>query len=298
MGKEFFEKPVHCQKAQIENAISYSGLFSSRTEVNIVFIDKYADSRLRNFSAPNSASDNLMQYATRATAKKTGGDDDDDDEIIPPHEYVEVKITDLIDEISAEFSGQTKNEYDPLPSKENLKKALVNLEKLNDGGCGEFLNAVLNNMNIRRKINKKKTDIDTVEKLFDYITDTEKIDFVQAKSIKRSKVYLGEKPQPAAGLNDDGDGNIVLRSSPKTSDSKTKYLYQMNRIHRMIHEMLHRVKQSHEKMYKAGFDALSTKEQENFVPSGDASTDFTVIMNQKCGFNPDDPDEVKAYLVQ
>ena len=34
MGKEFFEKPVHCQKAQIENALRYSDLFSSKTEEN------------------------------------------------------------------------------------------------------------------------------------------------------------------------------------------------------------------------------------------------------------------------
>ncbi|CAN5689950.1 hypothetical protein BH20ACI4_BH20ACI4_30090 [soil metagenome] len=199
--------------------------------------------------------------------------------------------------VDASVGGQLQTKYEPLPSNESLKKALVNLQKLNNGGCGEFLNAVLKNMKIKRKINGKKVEIDTIEKLFDYITGTKKINFV-AEEVKQTTFFLGQKPEPVAGLSHNSKGDIALRRVSEAINSSTKYLYQVNRAHIMIHEMLHRVNQSHEKMYKAGRAALSAEERENFVSSGDASKDFTEMMTQKCGSNPNDPDEVKANLVQ
>ncbi len=67
MGKDFFAQPVHCQKAQMESgSIWLSGLFSSKTEYNVQFI-QFTDSPLPD---SYSGDDEMMTYTLSATSKQ------------------------------------------------------------------------------------------------------------------------------------------------------------------------------------------------------------------------------------
>lgn len=162
-GKEdFFSKPIHCQKAALAaNDVGLYSLHPYKEEKDI----STASDRTISYSLRAIAADRTMSYSLRSSAKQT---DDEGDGSEPckfddgrPECVVqsERSIDDPTDEISAEFSGQTKGEYEQW----KVEKALTSLQDLNNGECRKFLNEVLKNMNIKREINGKKVGIDTME---------------------------------------------------------------------------------------------------------------------------------------
>jgi len=148
MGKSFFNQPVHCQKAQMESGgIGLGGLFSSKTEYNVKQIQP-TDSPMPKFHLPNSASDHLLAYASRSTAKQTG---DDDDGIVGE---VEIKIDwdDSIPDFSAAENGGTDGWANTALDKKELSLFDVTLLKkkvstLLTSDCMDFIKKLLDKTN-------------------------------------------------------------------------------------------------------------------------------------------------------
>lgn len=183
---------------------------------------------------------------------------------------------------------QTKK-YEPLPNKENMRKLLTNRQDLNGGECRKFLEGVLKNLKISKKL---KID-GTMEALFDYLTGEKKIGFVIDDSLAETGT--------GGDSGDTADGPINFRPSratPKTDGDR--YFQQMNYISVLIHEMLHRAGKSHGDMAKAAFKTLSAADQKKLkLPEGDdaLSNYFSNRFNDKCKFDPTSAVEVQANMI-
>lgn len=181
------------------------------------------------------------------------------------------------------------NKYEPLPSKENFRLLLTRLQDLNNGDCRKFLNAILANL----KIPKKFKIGGTYEDLFDYLTGKKNVGFEIDESLTGTEIG-GQSGKTAKGPITFRPSNVA----PKTTSDR--YFQQMNYVMTLIHEMLHRAGKGHGDFAKAAWKTLSKEDQKKQKPpSGyySASAYFEQKLGEKCKFDPYNPDEVKANVI-
>jgi YD repeat-containing protein len=179
-----------------------------------------------------------------------------------------------------------QDDSEPLPSKEQMKELLKRRQDLNNGECRKFLEKVLSNL----KIPQKKNIGNSFEDLFDYLTVKKGVDLVRVvtgKNVGGTSHHGNKAPHP-----------IGFQALPKAETDADRYQIQMRYVGVLIHEMLHRVGKSHSDMRNAGFKALSSEEQKNFVSTGTDTQDFSKMINTKCKVDVYNEAEREATMIK
>ena len=147
MNESFFLRPVHCQRAQIENA----GFFEIHPWVEEKEKTKdeetpFYELRLPGMDVPFAPSENVLSFAKRATDKKNKDEDEDGSFTCDPDDpecqiatiKAELYKDNPIDAASAEFGGEFLLTLDQL--KQGARKVIENALKDNPKGpCAKLV---------------------------------------------------------------------------------------------------------------------------------------------------------------